>query len=181
MTCPTNPLRRLGIPAIAALLLSAAPLHAQTAPPAAPPPEEPAGRCSPTVSAALGAWDTGLAAAERFGDKAVAVAREKGREYLLPLLGIDPKTAQPDARGGDTTDDVGRALEESRDDPQRRAALCAAITRAADEAKSSAGAGLDALRRALDNWQLSPPATPTPAPAPAPTPAPPKQDGLIRT
>lgn len=172
MTCPINPLRRLGISALAALLLSAAPLHAQTMPP-----EDPAGRCSPTVSAALGAWDTGLAAAERFGDKAVAVAREKGREYLLPLLGIDPKTAQPDARGGNTTDDLGRALEESRDDPQRRAALCAAITRAADEAKSSAGAGLDALRRALDNWQLSPPATPTPTP----TPAPPKQDGLIRT
>ncbi|WP_188052139.1 hypothetical protein [Azospirillum sp. Sh1] len=179
MTCPTNPLRRLGMPALAALLLSAAPLHAQTTPPT-PSPEEPAGRCSPTVSAALGAWDTGLAAAERFGDKAVAVAREKGREYLLPLLGIDPKTAQPDARGGNTTDDLGRALEESRDDPQRRAALCAAITRAADEAKSSAGAGLDALRRALDNWQLSPPATPTPT-TPTPTPAPPKQDGLIRT
>ncbi|SMF91469.1 hypothetical protein SAMN02982917_0248 [Azospirillum oryzae] len=177
MTRPTTLLRRLGMPALAALLLSAAPLHAQTA----PPPDDPAGRCSPTVSAALGAWDTGLAAAERFGDKAVAVAREKGREYLLPLLGIDPKTAQPDARGGDTTDDVGRALEESRDDPQRRAALCAAITRAADEAKSSAGAGLDALRRALDNWQLSPPATPAPAPTPTPTPAPPKQDGLIRT
>lgn len=176
MTCPSKSLRRLGIPAIAALLLSAAPLHAQTAPPASPSPEAPAGRCSPTVSAALSAWDTGLAAAERFGDKAVAVAREKGREYLLPLLGIDPKTVQPDARGGDTTGDVGRALEESRDDPQRRAALCAAITRAADEAKSSAGAGLDALRRALDNWQLSPPATPAPTPPP-----PPKQDGLIRT
>lgn len=173
MTRPTIPFRRLGIPALAALLLSAAPLHAQTS----PPPADPAGRCSPTVSAALGAWDTGLAAAERFGDKAVAVAREKGREYLLPLLGIDPKTVSPDAKSGDTTDDVGRALEESRDDPQRRAALCAAITRAADEAKSSAGAGLDALRRALDNWQLSPPATPAPAPAPMP----PKQDGLIRT
>jgi hypothetical protein len=52
-----------------------------------------------------------------------------------------------------------------------------AITRAADEAKSSAGAGLDALRRALDNWQLSPPLTPAPTPAPEP----PKQDGLIRT
>lgn len=180
MTCPPAPLRRFALPALAALLLSAAPLHAQTAAP-----EDPAGRCSPTVLAALGAWDTGLAAAERFGDKAVAVAREKGREYLLPLLGIDPKTVPPDARGGDTADDpaddVGRALEESRDDPKRRAALCAAITRAADEAKSSAGAGLDALKRALDTWQLAPPAPPAPSPAPAPTPAPPKQDGLIRT
>lgn len=177
MTCLPAPLRRLATPALAALLLSAAPLHAQTAPAT---PEDPAGRCSPTVSAALGAWDTGVAAAERFGDKAAAVAREKGREYLLPLLGIDPKTVPPDAKGG-TTDDVGRALEESRNDPKRRAALCAAITRAADEAKSTAGAGLDALKRALDNWQLTPPATPTPAPAPTPTPEPTKQDGLIRT
>ena len=109
------------------------------------------------------------------------MAREKGREYLLPLLGIDPKTVPPDAKNGGTTDDVGRALEESRNDPKRRAALCAAITRAADEAKNSAGAGLDALKRALDNWQLTPPAAPTPAPAPAPTPEPTKQDGLIRT
>lgn len=160
------------MPALAALLLSAAPLHAQTVPPA-----DPAGRCSPTVSAALSTWDTGVAAAERFGDKAAAVAREKGREYLLPLLGIDPKAVPPDAKGGGTTDDVGRALEESRNDPKRRADLCAAITRAADEAKSSAGAGLDALKRALDNWQLTPPAAPTPAPSPEPT----KQDGLIRT
>ncbi|MBK1842119.1 hypothetical protein JHL17_32460 [Azospirillum sp. YIM B02556] len=175
MTRLLKPNCHLAAPAFAALLLCAAPLHAQTAPP-----EDPAGRCSPTVSAALGAWDTGLAAAERFGDKAVAVAREKGREYLLPLLGIDPKTAPPDAKGG-TTDDVGRALEESRDDPKRRAALCAAITRAADEAKSSAGAGLDSLRRALDNWQLTPPAAPSPTPAPSPSAEPPKQDGLIRT
>ncbi|KAA0596630.1 hypothetical protein FZ942_11045 [Azospirillum lipoferum] len=177
MTCPPAPLHRLAVPTLAALLLSAAPLHAQTTMP-----DDPAGRCSPTVAAALGAWDTGVAAAERFGDKAAAVAREKGREYLLPLLGIDPKTVPPDAKGG-TTDDVGRALEESRNDPKRRAALCTAITRAADEAKSTAGAGLDALKRALDNWQLTPPAAPTPAPAPTPTPTPEptKQDGLIRT
>ncbi|WP_148219697.1 hypothetical protein [Azospirillum sp. B510] len=184
MTCPPALLRRLAPPALAALLLSAAPLHAQTAPPTmAPPsmaPEDPAGRCSPTVSAALSAWDTGLAAAERFGDKAVALAREKGRDYLLPLLGIDPKTVQPDAKGGATTDDVGRALEASRDDPRRRAALCAAITRAADEAKSSAGAGLDALKRALDGWQLTPPSL-APNPAPPAPPAPAKPDGLIRT
>lgn len=175
MTCPPVPCRRLALPALAVLLLTAAPLQAQTTTP-----EDPASRCSSTVSAALSAWDTGLAAAERFGDKAAAVAREKGRDYLLPLLGIDPKTVPPDARGS-ATDDVGRALEESRDDPRRRAALCAAITRAADEAKSSAGAGLDALKRALDNWQLTPPAVPTPSPAPAPAPEPPKQDGLIRT
>ncbi|MBY6261799.1 hypothetical protein EI613_07660 [Azospirillum sp. 412522] len=177
MTCPPAPRRPVSpvaVPALAALLLTAAPLHAQTT----TPPEDPAGRCSPTVSAALSAWDTGLAAAERFGDKAAAVAREKGRDYLLPLLGIDPKTVPPDAKGG-TTDDVGRALEDSRDDPRRRAALCAAITGAADEAKSSAGAGLDALKRALDSWQLTPPAAPAPSPAPAPEP--PKQDGLIRT
>lgn len=176
MTCPPAPLRRLAMPALAVLLLSAAPLHAQTVPPA-----DPAGRCSPTVSAALSTWDTGVAAAERFGDKAAAVAREKGREYLLPLLGIDPKAVPPDAKGGGTTDDVGRALEESRNDPKRRADLCAAITRAADEAKNSAGAGLDALKRALDNWQLTPPAAPAPGPAPVPAPEAPKQDGLIRT
>lgn len=177
MTCPPLPLRRLALPALLpalllAPLLAAGPLHAQPAGDAA------AGRCSPTVSAALGTWDAGLATAEHFGDRAVALAREKGREYLLPLLGIDPKTAQPDANGSGATDDVGRALEESRDDPERRAALCAAITRAADEAKNTAGAGLDALRRALDNWQLTPaPATPPAAPAPAPS----KPDGLIRT
>lgn len=168
MTCP-SPLRRLAVPALAALLLSTAPLQAQTASP-----QDPAGRCSPTVSAALTTWDAGLATAERFGDRAVALAREKGREYLLPLLGIDPKTAPPDAKNGGTADDVGRALEESRDDPKRRAELCAAITRAADEAKSSAGAGLDALKRALDGWQLSPgPVNPPAEPS--------KPDGLIRT
>jgi len=174
MTCPHALPHRLAVPVLAVLLASTAPLHAQTASP-----DDPAGRCSPTVSAALSTWDTGVAAAERFGDKAAAVAREKGREYLLPLLGIDPKAVPPDARGGGTTDDVGRALEESRNDPKRRADLCAAITRAADEAKSSAGAGLDALKRALDSWQLTPPAAPTPGPAPAPEPT--KQDGLIRT
>lgn len=168
MTCP-SPAFRLAMPALAVLLASAAPLHAQT-----PSPNDP-GRCSPTVSAALSTWDTGVAAAERFGDKAAAVAREKGREYLLPLLGIDPKAVPPDAKGGGTTDDVGRALEESRNDPKRRADLCAAITRAADEAKNSAGAGLDTLKRALDTWQLTPPA------APAPAPETPKQDGLIKT
>jgi len=170
MTCPPALLHRLAMPALAILLASTAPLQAQTVPP-----NDPAGRCSPTVSAALSTWDTGVAAAERFGDKAAAVAREKGREYLLPLLGIDPKAMPPDAKGGGTTDDVGRALEESRNDPKRRADLCAAITRAADEAKNSAGAGLDALKRALDSWQLTPPAAPSPAPEA------PKQDGLIKT
>ena len=179
MTCQSIPIRRLAAPALAVLLLSAAPLRAQTEAPAPPPAsEDPAGRCSPTVSAVLTTWDAGLASAERFGEKAVTLAREKGREYLLPLLGIDPKTVQPEAQDGGTADDVGRALEESRDDPKRRAELCAAITRAADEAKASASAGLDALKRALDGWQLAPgPANPPAEPAPV---QPSRPDGLTR-
>lgn len=155
----------------ATLALSPMAVQAQGAP------ADPAPVCSPTVSAALETWDLGMAAAERFGDKAVALAREKGREYLLPLLGIEPKTAAPaDPNADRTTDDVAREVEASRNDPKRRAELCVAITHAMNEAretaKSTAGAGLDALRRALDG--LRAPATP---PAPG-TPAP---DGTIKT
>lgn len=140
----------------------------------------PAETCSPTVSAALGAWDRGMAAAAWFGDTALATAREKGREYLLPLLGIDPKTApdakQPDA--GRTTEDVAREVEASRDDPERRAALCAAITGAANEARNAArdtaGAGWDALKRAVEGLRApSPPAAPAAPPA--------EPGGLIKT
>ncbi len=161
--------------ATVALTLALAPVagHAQGAAPA------PAPVCNPTVSAALETWDLGMAAAERFGEKAAALAREKGRDYLLPLLGIDPKTAPPadPALGPNpdrTTDAVARAIEDSRNDPKRRAELCVAITSAVNEARdtarSTAGAGLDALRRAIDG--LRAPATPAPAPAP---------DGMIKT
>ncbi|MGF7173793.1 hypothetical protein [Azospirillum doebereinerae] len=139
---------------------------------------DPAGNCSPTVSAALGTWDSGMAAAAWLGDRAVAVAREKGREYLLPLLGIDPKTppSQSDAEAGRTTDDVAREVEASRDDPKRRAALCAAITSAANEARSTAGAGWDALKRAVEGLRPTAPATPNPPATTTPEPG-----GLIKT
>ncbi|SMH33424.1 hypothetical protein [Azospirillum agricola] len=156
-----------------AIALTLSPLAARAQGAAAP------DSCSPTVSAALETWDLGMAAAERFGEKAVALAREKGREYLLPLLGIDPKTppssAHPDAER--TTDDVARAVEASRNDPKRRAELCVAVTRAMNEARdtaaNTAGAGLDALRRAVEGLRSTLPAAPA-APAPAP-------DGAIRT
>jgi len=157
----------LAAPLAVVALLALSPLDARAQAPADP-------ACSPTVSAALGTWDSGMAAAAWLGDRAVAVAREKGREYLLPLLGIDPKTApsQPDA--GKTTDDVAREVEASRDDPKRRAALCAAITGAANEARSTAGAGLDALKRAVEGLRPTAPSTPTP-------PAPAEPGGLIKT
>ncbi|CAO3427903.1 hypothetical protein [Azospirillum doebereinerae] len=137
---------------------------------------DPAGACSPTVSAALGTWDSGMAAAAWLGDRAVTVAREKGREYLLPLLGIDPKTPPSQSDSGKTTDDVAREVEASRDDPKRRAALCAAITNAANEARSTAGAGLDALKRAVEGLRPAAPATPTPPATVTPEPG-----GLIKT
>ncbi|HYH22943.1 MAG TPA: hypothetical protein VD995_30400 [Azospirillum sp.] len=121
------------------IVLSSATLPASAA--------EPQPACAPTVSAALTLWDSSMAAAERLGGRAVTLAREKGRELILPLLGVDPKSVaeQPGA-----ADDVAREVEASRADPERRAALCAAITRAVEEAKDKAGAGLDALRRAVD-------------------------------
>ncbi len=130
--------------------------------------------CSPTVSAALGAWDSGMAAAELFGDKALALAREKGRDYLLPLLGIDPKSVPPAnaPNSAGNTDDVARAIEASRNDPKRRAELCAVITRSVNEARDGAEAKLDGLKRAIDGWRTPAPTSPaTPAPtAPAPPP-----------
>lgn len=160
----------------AALILSAAlmgGLLALSSPASAQSADAP---CSPTVSAALGTWDSGMAAAEIFGDKALALAREKGRDYLLPLLGIDPKAVPPaNAPNGSAgnTDDVARAIEASRNDPKRRAELCAVITRSVNEARDGAEAKLDALKRAIDGWRTPAPATPAPsAPATPPTTAP---------
>lgn len=121
--------------------------------------------CSPTVSAALTSWDMGLQAAGTFGDRAVALAKEKGREYILPLLGIDPADSQPGAEDG--TGAIGRLLESSRHDPQQRLDLCMAITGAVESARGSTAAGLEALKRALDGV-----ARPGPAEKPA--------DGQIR-
>lgn len=136
---------------ILSLALSAAALPASAA--------EPQPVCAPTVSAALTLWDGSMAAAEKLGGRAVALAREKGRELILPLLGVDPKSvAEPGA-----ADDVAREVEASRADPERRAALCAAITRAVEEAKDKAGAGLDALRRAVEGLRPAQPAQPEPA------------------
>ncbi|WP_188262730.1 hypothetical protein [Azospirillum tabaci] len=122
--------------------------------------------CSPTVSAALTSWDMGLQAAGKFGDRAVALAQEKGREYILPLLGIDPAVSPPGSEDG--TGAIGRLLESTRHDPQQRLELCMAITEAVESAKGSAAAGLEALKRALDGFVPE-------APAGKPT------DGLIRT
>ncbi|MFD1627359.1 hypothetical protein [Azospirillum griseum] len=165
---------------IVSAALMAGPLALAT-PTAAQPADAP---CSPTVSAALGAWDSGMAAAEIFGDKALALAREKGRDYLLPLLGIDPKAVPPaNAPGGSAgnTDDVARAIEASRNDPKRRAELCAVITRSVNEARDGAEAKLDALKRAIDGWRTPAPATPAPAAPPTPAPAPAGPGGLIKT
>lgn len=130
------------------------------------------GACSPTVSAVLDTWDAGMATAEKFGERATALAREKGREYLLPLLGIDPGSVKPAPGAGDSTDSVAREVEASRKDPARRAALCAAVTQAMNEAKDKAGAGLDALKRAVEGLHLPDfPTAPPTAPAPAPKPA----------
>ncbi|PWC38967.1 hypothetical protein [Azospirillum sp. TSO35-2] len=190
MTCPSPaPRRRLPTATVLGLLLAAAlstavppAALAQTAtPPSSPPPSAaPAPVCSPTVSAALSTWDAGMATAERFGDRAVALAREKGREYLLPLLGVDPKAVQPQAGSGGTTDDLGKAVEDSRNSPERRAELCAAITAAVENARGTAGAGLDALKRALDDWRLMPTPAPTPS-TPAPAPSGSAPDGTIKT
>lgn len=135
--------------------------------------------CSASVLTALTAWDAGLSTAAKFGDKAVAVAREKGRDYLLPLLGLDPKAATP--QGSAPADSgvgaIERLLEASRQDPAGRQDLCIAITQAVEEARGTAGAGLDALQRALDSLRLP---DHVPGPQPAPVPAPSRDDGLIR-
>ncbi|MFC5357389.1 hypothetical protein [Azospirillum himalayense] len=125
--------------------------------------------CSPTVSAALTSWDMGLQAAGKFGDRAVALAKEKGRDYILPLLGIDPTVSQPGTDDG--TGAIGRLLESSRQDPQQRLDLCMAITGAVESAKGSTAAGLEALKRALDGF-----AQPAPAEKPAEKPV----EGQIR-
>lgn len=176
--------RATAIAATVACLLVLSPLAAQAQGAAT----DPAAQCSPTVSAALGAWDSGMAAAELFGDKALALAREKGRDYLLPLLGIDPKAVPPasNATPEGNTDDVARAIEASRNDPKRRAELCAAITRTVNEARDNAGAKLDALKRAVEGWRLPPLPTPAPLPAPSTPPAAPvaptaAPDGTIKT
>ena len=125
--------------------------------------------CSPTVSAALSAWDKGMEVAGKFGDKAVGLAREKGREYILPLFGVEKSAAGAD----DQTDAVSRALEATRQDPQARLDLCIAVTDAVEQAKASAGAGIDALRRAAERF--------APAAPPPPKAAPPDGQGLIKT
>lgn len=156
---------------LSAFLFAASPAFAET--PATPKEQGPL--CAASVLTALTAWDAGLTAAAKFGDKAVAVAREKGREYLLPLLGIDPKAADPQGDGQHGgVGAIERLLEESRLDPARRQDLCIAITQAVEDAKETAGAGLEALRRALDGLDLRN------AP-PAPRPAPGSDDGLIQT
>lgn len=106
--------------------------------------------CSPTVSVALTRWDMGLQAAGKFGDRAVALAMEKGREYILPLLSIDPTVSQPGTEDG--TGAIGRLLESTRHDPQQRLELCMAITEAVESAKGSTAAGLETLKRALDGF-----------------------------
>ncbi len=176
--------RATAIAATVASLLALSPLAAQAQGAA----KDPSAQCSPTVSAALGAWDSGMAAAELFGDKALALAREKGRDYLLPLLGIDPKAVPPasNATPEGNTDDVARAIEASRNDPKRRAELCAAITSTVNEARDNAGAKLDALKRAVEGWRLPPLPTPAPTPAPSTPPAAPvapsaAPDGTIKT
>ncbi len=177
-------IRAAAIAATVASLLALSPLAAQAQGAA----KDPVAQCSPTVSAALGAWDSGMAAAELFGDKALALAREKGRDYLLPLLGIDPKAVPPasNATPEGNTDDVARAIEASRNDPKRRAELCAAITSTVNEARDNAGAKLDALKRAVEGWRLPPLPTPAPTPAPSTPPAAPvapsaAPDGTIKT
>ncbi|TWA77548.1 hypothetical protein FBZ83_11526 [Azospirillum brasilense] len=157
------------ITARTAALVIAAGLCAATPARAADPAPGTGPLCSPTVSAALTSWDMGLQAAGTFGDRAVALAKEKGREYILPLLGIDPAGSPPGAEDG--TSAIGRLLELSRQDPQQRLDLCMAITGAVESAKGSTAAGLEALKRALDGV-----ARPAPAEKPAEKPA----DGQIR-
>lgn len=138
------PAARFPATIVATALLAAGPaLAADPAPGTGP-------LCSPTVSAALTTWDMGLQAAGKFGDKAVTIARDKGREYILPLLGIDPKAAQPGTDDG--TRVIGRLLESTRQDPHQRLELCVAITEAVELAKGSATSGMEALKRALDRF-----------------------------
>lgn len=169
--------QRIATPCIAVLLsaalFAAGPALAEA--PAAPGDAHRGPLCSASVLTALTAWDAGLTAAAKFGDKAVAVAREKGREYLLPLLGIDPQTTAPQDEGQNGgVGAIERLLEESRQDPARRQDLCIAITQAVEDAKETAGAGLEALRRALDGLDLRN-APPSQRPAPS------EPDGLIET
>lgn len=132
---------RLSAFVVAAVLLAAPPVHAA----------DPLPACAPSVALALNTWDAGVAAAEKLGSRAADVARQKGRDLLLPLLGIDPKTvpAQP---GDDTAADLGREVEASRNDPARREALCVALTDAMNAARDKVGAGLDALKGALERF-----------------------------
>ncbi len=112
--------------------------------------------CSPTVSAALTTWDAGLLAAGRFGDKAVAAARTAGREYLLPLFGVDKSAPDTDEQ----TTAISRALDATRQDAQQRLDFCMAVTEALQEAKGSAKAGWEALKRATDRFAPASPAAP---------------------
>ncbi|HYG86009.1 MAG TPA: hypothetical protein VD978_07100 [Azospirillum sp.] len=149
---------------VAAVLLVAAPVHAQD--PAAKP------ACAPSVSLALNTWDAGILAAEKFGAKAADVARQKGREVLLPLLGIDPKTVQGQPGTDEATGDIGREVEASRTDPARREALCAAVTEAMNAARDKAEAGLEALKGTMERFR------PT---APRQEPGTGSKDSLIKT
>ena len=135
-------------------------LLATTSAMAADPPPGSGPLCSPTVSAALTTWDAGLQAAGKFGDKAVAAARAAGRDYLLPLLGVDSK-ASPGI--DDQTSAISRALESTRQDPQQRLDLCISITEAVEVAKGSANAGLAALKRTAERFATPP--TPKTGPA----------------
>lgn len=135
-------------------------------------PEKPA--CARSVALTLHAWDVSLAAAEKVGAKAGAIAKEKGKALLLPLLGAQPGE-KPDGATPDTdpTEDVANEVEASRHDPERRAALCSTISRAAAAAKEKAGSGLEALKRMMREHQPS-------APAPAGSPLDPKPN-LIKS
>lgn len=146
--------RLLPVTLAAILVLAAVPVHAETAAP------KPA--CAPSVSLALDTWDAGIQAAEKFGSKAAEVARQKGREILLPLLGIDPKTVSGQPGTDEATGDVSREMEASRSDPARREALCAAVTEAMNIAKEKAGAGLEALKGAMERFRPTPPSPPPP-------------------
>lgn len=155
---------RLSAP-LAALLLASSP--ALAAEPAAKP------ACAPSVSLALNAWDTSVATAETFGSKAATIAREKGRDLLLPLLGIDPKTLPETTRSEDATGEIAREMEASRTDPARREALCTALSEAAAIAQEKAGAGLDALKGVMERFR---PAEPRPGPVEPAS----GKDGLIK-
>ena len=154
--------------AVTALMLFA------SAPSRAAEPSSPGPICAPSVWMALSALDKGMGAAAVFGGQAAAAARAKGRELLLPLFGIDPDTLPPQPESGDIADDVARAIEGTRLDPERRMSLCVTITDAMQGVTGGATAGLDALKRALEGFQ--------PEPSPAPLPAPGKAtEEMIRT